>query len=153
MSIYDTINKDKLYEYRNTFDLFDKDKDGIITINELEDVLKAEGIFPTKSKIEEIKNEISSELQGKIEFNKFIEILQNLEKQNPKKEDLIEIIKQFDTNNKGTIKISELKEALTTMGDKIEEKVFDEIMKMMKIEDDEIEYESFIEKLININKS
>ena len=50
-----------LAEYREAFNLYDKDKDGIIATQKLGRVLRAMGLNPTELEIQEMLEEIDSE--------------------------------------------------------------------------------------------
>ena len=73
------IIKSKINEYKEVFDIFDKDKNGIISIN---DIIKIINIFSypiSKRNIERMIKEINVSGDGKFDFNNFVNLM---EKQN-----------------------------------------------------------------------
>ena len=55
------IDEDKLKECKIVFDMFDKDKDGKITTNELGDVMRILGAAPSQIELEETIKAIEKE--------------------------------------------------------------------------------------------
>ena len=53
-------------EYQEAFKLYDKDNDGIISIQKLGRVLRAMGLNPTEIEVQEMIDEVDSE--GKLYF-------------------------------------------------------------------------------------
>ena len=60
----DQLPEDKVTECKEVFDLFDKDKDGSITVKELGDVMRALGANPTQTELQEMINEVDSNGSG-----------------------------------------------------------------------------------------
>ena len=74
-----TISKSKINEYKEAFDIFDKDKNGIISIN---DIIKIINIFSypiSKRNIKRIIKEINISGKENFDFNNFVILM---EKQN-----------------------------------------------------------------------
>ena len=67
------LTEEKIGECREVFDLFDKDKDGAITIKELGDVLRALGANPTQAELDEMIEEVDNNISQRIEFKQFLE--------------------------------------------------------------------------------
>ena len=64
------IEEDKLKECKIVFDMFDKDKDGKITTNELGDVMRILGAAPSQIELEETIKSIEKNGNNLIEFKK-----------------------------------------------------------------------------------
>ena len=56
-------------EYKEAFNLYDKDKDGIIATQKLGRVLRAMGLNPTEIEIQEMIDEIDSESKLLVQLN------------------------------------------------------------------------------------
>ena len=53
-----TLQEEKVTEWKEVFDLLDKDKDGSITTKELGDVICAVGANPIQAELQEMINEV-----------------------------------------------------------------------------------------------
>ena len=87
------LPEDKVTECKEVFDLFDKDKEGSITVKELGYVMRALGANPTQTELQEMINEVDSNGSGKIKFKEFLELFAKKMKDPDTKEDLIEAFK------------------------------------------------------------
>ena len=72
-------------------------------------------------------NFIDQDGSGKIEFKEFLEIFAKKMKDPNTEEDLIEAFKTFDKDGNGVISASELKNVMTTLGERLTEEEADEI--------------------------
>ena len=93
----DSLPDEKVLECKEVFELFDDDKDGAITTKELGYVMRALGINPTLSELQEMVNEVDQDGSGKIELKEFLELYAAKSKAPADtEEDLIEAFKIFD---------------------------------------------------------
>ena len=146
----DQLQEEKIIECKEVFDLFDKDKDGVITIKELGDVMGALGAYPTEAELQEINNEINKKGTGKIEFNEFLELYSRKMKEPDTEEDLIEAFKTFDKDGSGVISANKLKHIMVVLGGKLTEEEVDEMFKEADIDKDGfINYHEFVKTMIN----
>ena len=146
----DQLKEEKIIECKEVVDLFDKDKDGVITIKELGDVMGALGAYPTEAELQEINNEINKNGTGKIEFNEFLELYARKMKEPDTEEDLIEAFKTFDKDGSGVISANKLKHIMVVLGGKLTEEEVDEMFKEADIDKDGfINYHEFVKTMIN----
>eukprot|EP01120_Amphizonella_sp_Union-15-10_P013225 TRINITY_DN6114_c0_g1_i1.p1 TRINITY_DN6114_c0_g1~~TRINITY_DN6114_c0_g1_i1.p1 ORF type:complete len:155 (+),score=65.61 TRINITY_DN6114_c0_g1_i1:53-466(+) len=107
------------------FRLFDTDGDGKISINELGTVFRAIGQNPTEAEVEEIKKEAGGAL---VDFDRFKDLLKRHKKDSNLEKDVRDAWKVFDKDGKGIIDANELKNVLTTMGEKLKDEEVDAIL-------------------------
>ena len=122
--------------------------DGSITVDELDDTLRALGLNPLKKDLVDIKKKFEAE-GGKIKFNQFVEIYLIFQKKAPTKQSLIDCFKIFNQDENGCISLDDFKQSMTTMGDKFDDNQFDDIIKYANVEGDKLNCVKFIEDLIN----
>lgn len=139
---------EELRKMKEIFDLFDKDKDGFITTNELDDCLRANHLNPTQSELSKYKSDFDKFNDGKISFAKFREIFQELKQNALTEESLISCFKIFDKKNTGFINVDEFKNAMTTVGDRMDAASFEEILRWADVKGEKIEYKEFVKKLL-----
>ncbi|KAL4238367.1 hypothetical protein ACF0H5_003077 [Mactra antiquata] len=71
------LSSQKIQEYRNAFNIFDKDGNNSISCSELKTVLESLGKHPTDEEIEEMIEAVDENGNGEIEFEEFIELMEN----------------------------------------------------------------------------
>lgn len=132
----DFLQEEKISECREVFDLFDKDKDGAITVKELGDVMRALGANPTQAELDEMISEVVRDPSKRIEFKQFLDLFAKKIKDPDTEEDLIEAFKVFDHDNDGIISNEELKHVLVTLGEFMSEEEADEMIREADIDGD-----------------
>merc|ERR1740117_1878155 len=118
------FSDEELARYKKNFTLFDKQATGAIPADELATVLRACGQNPTEAEIAILVEKVDINKNGLIEFEEFCELMSKTNKDPNEMEDLIlKAFQTFDQDNSGTIDKDELLSTLTTMGDKVDEKM------------------------------
>ena len=64
-------------EIKQSFDLFDKDKSGTITVAELGAVMKSMGQNPTKAELAGMMKEIDTDGNGTVNFTEFLQLIKS----------------------------------------------------------------------------
>jgi Ca2+-binding EF-hand superfamily protein len=148
------LTEERIAEFREAFELFDKDQDGCITIDELSVLMKALNIPPTDQEIQNMKSEVDVDQNGNIEYKEYISLIARRVRDVDLEEEMIEAFKIFDTNNDGHISKDELKVVMQIIGEKlVGEPISNEDLDIMWDEADTdqdgyIDYEEFC-KVIN----
>ncbi len=145
----DDLPEDKQNECKEVFDLFDRDKDGAITLKELGDILRALGASPEPTEVESIFKETDTDKSGKLEFLEFMNIFKTKINFPGLYEDLIEAFKNFDKEGSGNVSVQEFKHVMTTLGDVLSEEEVDELIKEADTnEEGSIKYVVFVGKMV-----
>jgi calmodulin len=71
----DNLTQQQIKEYKDLFNLFDKDKDGKVNRNDLETVMKELGMTPSSTQVREMMSECDPSNTGGISFADFISVL------------------------------------------------------------------------------
>ncbi|KAG2181677.1 hypothetical protein INT44_008492 [Umbelopsis vinacea] len=124
--------------------MFDKDNDGSITAQELGTVIRSFGMNPTEAELMDMVNEVDANGNGKIDFEEFLVLTQNL------KSDQIDYIRDafeipryydrrtvaaygkkcaFDADKSGTISREELKNVMDSLNEHLTEDEIDEMIR------------------------
>ncbi|EIE92515.1 hypothetical protein RO3G_17113 [Rhizopus delemar RA 99-880] len=78
----DQLSQEQIAEYREAFQLFDKDGDGSISANELGVVLRSFGMNPSDAELQDMVNDVDADGNGTIDFNEFLGLVKNLKTDN-----------------------------------------------------------------------
>ncbi|MES1903682.1 MAG: hypothetical protein MHPSP_003725, partial [Paramarteilia canceri] len=133
------------------FCLFDKEGDGQILSKELGTVLRACGFSPTEEQINNLllpnepQNEGENESQqidlkldvegtGKINFEDFLKACRIMPKPSDEREELMGAFKVFDKHCTGKLLVEDFRQIMTTMGEKLNDSEFDELIKLVQID-------------------
>ena len=115
MSEKKVLTPEEQQEYKEAFQLFDKDNDEKITAEELGIVMRALGANPTKQKISEIIKDFDKDGSGKFDLDTFLQIMVEYGQEVDSTEDIKKAFEIFDKEKNGYISASELKHVLTTL--------------------------------------
>ena len=86
------IPEDKLDFYREHFEIFDVNNDGVISIRELGTALRSLGFHMNEKELDDLYKEVESETNQYIDFNTFVNIIQSKMKDPYSQHDLEEAL-------------------------------------------------------------
>ena len=139
-------------EFKEAFDIFDKDKDGYITIKELDQIMKNLGQSPTESELQDMINEVDIDGSGTIDFRDFLEVMMKRLKETDSEDELIEIFNILDTDGNGLINSNELLNVMVTLGENINKEDIEDLIKEVDHDyDGFINFEEFVRLILNKN--
>ena len=118
----------KTKELKEAFNMFDRDKDGLINYNELGNVLQSQGFNPTNQELLEMIADVDENEDEKINFEEFLILMHSRLKKADIENELNEAFSVFDKNGSGIISVREFKRIMGSLGDKISEDEVDEII-------------------------
>ncbi|ESN91916.1 hypothetical protein HELRODRAFT_90218, partial [Helobdella robusta] len=130
-------------EYKEAFDLFDQDKDGRITMDELKTVMTSLRLPTTDEQIQQMIDRVDTDGNGTIEFCEFRAMLEEHRKlfgqeedgdgvKRKEIEDVEKTFKVFDIDGDGLIDSDELKKTMLMLGEEVDD---DDVTKMMSAAD------------------
>ncbi|ESO01022.1 hypothetical protein HELRODRAFT_123894, partial [Helobdella robusta] len=123
-------------EIRAVFSIFDMDKDGYITMDEVVEVLLSMGSRPSHECIEEVFEQVDLDGNGKIDFDEFLLLVRRYEKPLPEEVEAREMFKIFDRNADGYISKTELHRTMFDLGIHLSSTDLDDMMKQADINKD-----------------
>ncbi|XKL65671.1 hypothetical protein PGB90_009091 [Kerria lacca] len=139
------LTEDQVAEIKEAFLLFDKNKDGRITMAELGVVMRSLGQKPTESELRGMVNEVDQDGNGTIEFKEFLEMMSKKLKSTDKDHELHEAFRIFDRNGDGFITADELKHVMINLGENItDEEIADMITEADLNGDGRVDYAEFV---------
>jgi len=128
------LTAEQMEDFKEAFQLFDRDADGKLTAEELATVMRALGQNPTQAEVKEIVRTIGG--KGTVEFPEFISMMQKRMKHTDNDEQIREAFKVFDKSGTGFIEVAELRHVLTTLGEKLTREEVDGVLKEADADND-----------------
>ena len=111
------MSKDELAEFREIFDLVDKDKGGSISRDELGELMDTLGIRASKEEIDLMINEIDEDNNGEIDFEEFVAVMSRKVNANYTSKEVKNAFKAFEMQgSSGYVTIDSLRKALMSYG-------------------------------------
>jgi len=114
------IPEDKILEYKEAFDMFDKDGGGTISASEIVKIMKNFGYPIKKAEAQKMIAEIDDNGDGEIDFEEFVTLMEKQTNyvEETDEELVLRAFKSFDKDHDGKITNYEFKYILTQMGNK-----------------------------------
>jgi len=143
------LSDDMVAELKEVFMLFDRDEDGVLSIQELQVVMKSLGQRPTEEELLTAVREVSEDyIYDTLEFNEFLQMMAKQQNNVHTREDVKGAFRIFDDDDDGCIHAQDLVEVLTSMGEKLSKSEARRLVqKAAKNEEGMIDYEAFVESL------
>lgn len=142
------LSKEQEAEYREAFNMFDKDGNGNISAEELRQVLKEMGAEPSDSELKIMMQQVDTDGNGEIEFEEFCEMMAMIP--HDKDRDLRVAFETFDKDGNGFIDKDELKLVMNQMGESLSSTQIEAMMKEADINGDGLidfkEFKKMMEK-------
>jgi len=136
-------------EFNDAFKLFDKDGDGVITVEEIHTVFTDLGFKEySKKDVRTMVKQVDADENGTIDLDEFIALLRSKKsgkyaKMSPEDE-LKAAFKIFDADNNGTIDAEELAKVMKALGEKLNKEEIEFMIKSVDIDGDKnIDFKEF----------
>jgi len=125
------LEEEQVKSLKRTFDQFDKEKQGAISVGTVETILKMMGMHVSSQDLEDIINEIDEDGSGELEFPEFIQLAAKFlteEDEEEMKWELKEAFRLYDKQGNGYITTNTLKEILREIDANLTEYNLDQIV-------------------------
>ena len=143
------LDSDKLKECKIVFDMFDKDKDGLISIKQLGDIMRILGAAPSKIELDNLIYNLESNNNNLISFDNFLILLKNKLENQYTEEDIINEFRKLDKKNNGKINENDLRNLMSKYENPLSNEEIEEIIKEANVDsNNEIDYINFTKILL-----
>ncbi len=138
------LSEEKIAEFRCAFELFDKDRDGSITIKELGTVIENLGQNPSEADLKEMIKEVDLDGNGDIDFNEFLVLMASKMRTHDSEEEMYEAFKVFDKDGNGYVGRKDFSIIMKHLGEELTDEEIEEILKDWDEDDDgQLNFEEF----------
>jgi len=127
----DMLSPDQQLRLRRAFNRFDADQSGFISAHEMLQVLRLLGSNPSQAEFTNILKAIDRNNDGVVDFREFAQVWWKREQEHIEEdfqEELQLAFKIFDADDSGTISAQELRDKLTTLGERMTDAEVDELL-------------------------
>ena len=111
------------------FNNFDKDQDGLISYQELKELMKQTSKSFIEADLQDLLNEVDINEKGQINCKTYIDIISKLNRKNDTDDEIIEVFKIFDKDNSGLISTKKIMDIFLKIDENIKE---EEVLQMIK---------------------
>ena len=111
------------------FNNFDKDQDGLISYQELKELMKQTTKSFIEADLQDLLNEVDINEKGQINCKTYIDMITKLNRKNDTDDEIIEVFKIFDKDNSGLISTKKIMDVFLKIDENIKE---EEVLQMIK---------------------
>ena len=123
------LTEEQKKEYTQAFEVFDKNKDGMISRQELKTIMRSLGQNPTEDDIEEMLLNVDRDKDGQISYEEFMKIISQQIKASEDVDEMAEAFAVFDVDKDGYITKSELHQVMNRLGENLTDEQLDAMIK------------------------
>ena len=146
----DNIPEEKRKDYKNAFEIFDKNKDGKISKNDLENILRFFNINPSKEELNEMITEIDLDGDNNIEFEEFIIFMNKRNFETNTEDEILNAFKAFEKDIPNCISVADFEHILNYIPNSLTKEEIEEFIKSHDEKDSGyINYKDLIEEMKN----
>lgn len=132
----DGLTREQIEEFKEAFELFDKNGDGRVTASELGIVMHSLGHAPTDQELVDMVNEIDEDGNGSIEFDEFVTMMSRKVMDSESDKELQEAFQVFDKDSDGFISPVELRFVMMNLGEQLSEQEVTDMIREADIDGD-----------------
>lgn len=148
----DKLTDEERDDYKEAFQLFDKDGSGAISKEELGAVMESLGFAPTECELRDMIREHDADESGQIEFDEFCQLMcrQKLDDESgDNAENLKAAFRAFDKDCSGYITADELRQVMTSLGEQLTDEEIEEMIREADNDGDgQINYQEFVQMMV-----
>ena len=122
------LSADEIEEIKEAFDIFDVDRSGAISVQELLNAMRSLGFDTKNPAIFQMIADMDEDGNGEIEFEEFLDMMTARISDRNTKQDLERVFKLFDDKRTGEISVENLRRVAKELGEDIPEEELKEII-------------------------
>ncbi|XP_072045775.1 myosin regulatory light polypeptide 9-like [Amphiura filiformis] len=139
-NVFAMFDQAQIQEFKEAFNMIDQNRDGFVDKEDLHDMLASLGKNPTEGYLDDMM----SMAPGPINFTMFLTLFGEKLNGTDPEDVILNAFACFDEENVGHINEDNLRELLTTMGDRFTEEEVDEMFREAPIKKGHFNYREFV---------
>ena len=134
-----------MFEYRRAFSFLDRDRDGLISVRELETGIRSLGQDLTVTELCDIMDAVDTDGNGVVDFSEFLVMMTNKRDEDQQIRAAFQVL---DRDNDGFISARDLKDMMFKLGEKKSDKEVEEMIEEADTDKDGlVSYADFAEMM------
>jgi len=138
------LNEEQIADYRDCFNLYDKDGIGKISCGDLVTVMRSLGACPTTKEINAHLARISKGVSQSMDFTEFLDVMHKQISEENANDEMMKAFKAYDEKNRGYIDRNELRNVLMNTGERLDRSEVDAMFKAANVRTQKINYQEFV---------
>jgi Ca2+-binding EF-hand superfamily protein/uncharacterized protein YkwD len=126
------LSQEQVLEIKKAFDLFDTEKKGLISAQDIKMAMKSQGFKKKNPTVYQIVCELGDEIRGKMDFDDFLYLLTERNVDSVEENDIKKFFDMFDRDCRGYIEIKNLKTIARELGESLDD---DDIVDLIRKSD------------------
>ncbi|XP_057656463.1 neo-calmodulin-like [Diorhabda carinulata] len=131
-----TFSKTRLQEMQDAFNLFDENRDGHISVKELQTIMRKLNQPMQQSDLLEMISEVDIDNDGVIDFGEFLIMMKRIDMVANREEEIRQMYEVFDIRKTGRVTAEDLKIVMNRIGEKTTDSDIAEMMEEADINKD-----------------
>ena len=135
------IPEEKIAEYKEAFDMFDKNKKGTISASDITKIMKNFGYPISRKEVEAMIAEMDTSGNGELDFEEFVTFMQKQTQiiEESDEDQVLKAFKSFDKDHDGKITMYEFRYILSQLGDMFTDEECDTLFKECDLDNEVIQ--------------
>ncbi len=138
-------------EFREAFDMFDRDGEGTIGRAEFTAMMRTLGLELSDAELETLWEKVDMDGSGEIEFDEMLQTLKKNLAPLSREEQILEAYETFDADNRGFVKSADIARVMRSMGESISDREAEELLRAANANRTRMTKEEFIMLLLHNN--
>ncbi|XP_042557368.1 calmodulin-like [Dipodomys spectabilis] len=144
------LTETQMAQLKKAFSLFDKDGAGVIKTRDVGTLLRSLGQNPTEAEVQDLLGQVDPDGQGTVALPVLAAVMASRGSVAVEsKEEIREAFRVFDKDGSGFVSAAELRQVLTTLGEKLTDLEVDEMIREADIDGNGLlNYEEFVQMMM-----
>lgn len=144
------VNEEQVLEIKKAFDLFDYEKKGQISTQDIKLAMKNQGFKRKNPTVYQIVCELGDEIRGEMDFDDFFNLLTERNVESVEDEEIKKFFDMFDREGLGYIEIKNLKTVARELGESLEDDDIVDLIRKSDLDGDgKVTYADFFKIMTN----